>query len=107
MRRRTTILLVLALVAAYFGSYLFYSRSGIYVPRAFGAIRLPDGGTAIASKGSGKIWSPFGFPGSEGEYRTSLVREISYLPLVFIDRFVWHRAIEETEASYLNDYLQE
>lgn len=100
MKRKTAILLVFGLVAAYVGSYLFYSRDGLYVPVTWGA-----GKGGIQSKRMEKVWNPFGFRGSDPDRQVLLrTRTIVYLPLILLDRLVWHRKQPETADSPYEDY---
>ena len=105
MRRRTAVLLVVALVAAYVVSYLLYSKNGAYVPMGFGAGKRPDGKMVLRSKRMGKIWQPFGLPRSTYGDQAVEIREMVYLPLIYIDRLLWHRRQKETEQSYYSDYF--
>src|SRR6218665_2933903 len=105
MRRRTAVLLMIGLAVTYVGSYLYQSRRGVYVPRAFGAAKGPHGGMVLRSKGFGKIWQPFGLARSQVEYDAAKIREMVYSPLIFIDERVWHRMQPETEESYYSDYF--
>ena len=105
MNRRTGVLLSVVLLAAYIGSYLFYSRDGAYVPGVFGAAKGADGRMVLRSKRFGKIWEPFGSFRSAQDYRTGKILGMVYLPLVFIDRRLWHRMQRETEDSYYGDYF--
>lgn len=102
MRRKTAILLVLGLVAAYVGSYLFYSRDGRYFPIAWGTGVTPEGITVIRSKRLGKVWQPFSL--KFADHREVRIRKVVYLPLILLDRWVWHRDQPETEDSVPLDY---
>jgi len=105
VNRRTAILLILLLVAAYAGSYLCYSRDGLFVPKAWGAGVTPEGLNVIRSKRLGKVWQPFGIKVSDyREFQENGIREMVYLPLIFLDRLLWHRDQPETEDSVLWDY---
>ncbi len=105
MGRRTAVLLVVGLAGTYVGSYLYQSRRGVYVPVMFGAAKGPNGGMVLRSKGFGKIWKPFGLVKSQEEYDAARIREMVYLPLIFIDKRIWHRIQPETEESYYSDYF--
>ena len=105
MRRKTVILLVLGLVAAYVGSYLCYSRDGLFVPKAWSVGVTPEGLNVIRSKRLGKVWQPFGVMVADyREFQKDGIREMVYLPLIFIDRTLWHRDQPEVEDSVLWDY---
>ncbi|RYD36012.1 MAG: hypothetical protein EOP87_06255 [Verrucomicrobiaceae bacterium] len=95
----------MALAVAYVGSYLLYSKNGIYVPMGFGAGKGPQGKMVLRSKRIGLIWEPFGLPRSIDENQSFKIREMVYLPLVKLDRWIWHQRLPETEESYYSDYF--
>lgn len=106
MRKRTAVLLVVGLAVTYVGSYLFYSKDGVYVPLAFGAGKGPNGKMVLRSKRIGLIWEPFGSPISASYRRKSSEGlQLVYWPLVALDRAIWHQRLPETEVSYYSDYF--
>lgn len=75
------------LIGMYVLSYCAQSVSGHYKPIRYGAYQRADGRVEIRSKKFGEKWIPKD-PANEVFYRF-------YLPLVELDRLVWHRRREE------------
>jgi hypothetical protein len=62
------------------------------MPIAFGAHSV-SGVNVIASKNIGERWLPF--PKSKNKNQLDVI----YLPVIFIDRMVWHPKRQEKEGS--------
>ena len=94
------------LLCVYVFSYVPISAKGHYEPLAYGLRQGPSGESILAPKAAfGYRWHPFDFADEEGETRLGT---ILYLPLIALDRKIWHTEKRMESGRYrVKNYFDE
>lgn len=90
MKQRKLALYGLIFVAVYLMSYVVVSTNGFYEPVVYGLLKGRDGNPILAPKAAfGYRWQAYGFNTEQGYTEVRWVT-LLYLPILSLDRAVWH-----------------